>query len=360
MSSGDLKELKRRIYEQERIFELLEKLGCDHVKPENGGALFTAALPNGNNPRSVQVYNNEYLVSSIRTRGIAGDIYHIVAYILYEADDEESFKNCLPKVKKFIAEQLEYTDFLNGSYKPKPEVNGWLKKIKRERSKGIDLDAIKINELLDESIMNEYFMIPHAEWIDDGISYDTQVEFECGFDLDSKRIVVMIRDRYGNLIGVKGRTVEENYEDWGIPKYLYLYKMNKGIELYNLHRALPYILEKKEIIVFEGFKSVMKAWEYGYKNCVSIEGDSISPTQVALIKSLGLDLNVILSFDKDKSILDVKSQAKKISNRNLFAIFDKKHALSEKQSPVDVGQVVWNFLYRNKFIIPNGGAMTYN
>lgn len=353
---NELAEIKKRIHKDNRIEELLEKLGCTFITPEKGDSLYTAARPDGDNRRSVQVKNTESLNSDIRSKGINGDIFDLVSYIKFRAQTPKELKDCIPKSKKWIIETLGYHEFANGTYKPRNELNGWLKSIRKKRTKTIDLEEVDDNEVIDESVKNEYIMIPHLEWIKEDITYETQKDFEVGYDLDSNRIVVMIRNRYGELIGVKGRTLDLDEEK----KYLYLYKMNKSIELYNLHKAKPYIEEKKEVLIFEGFKSVMKAWQYGYRNCISIEGDSISDTQVALIKSLGLDVRIVLCFDKDKSVRSVKEQAKRITNREIYAVYDLDGLLSDKQSPVDSGKNVFDCLFRNKLLIPMGKIVLYN
>ena len=40
---------------------------------------------------------------------------------------------------------------------------------------------------------------------EDGVSYDTQAEFEIGYDEFTNRITIPIRDDLGNLVGVKAR-----------------------------------------------------------------------------------------------------------------------------------------------------------
>lgn len=356
---SDLKELKRKIYKDEKIIELLEHLGCHHITTEKGGVLITAARPDGDNTRSVQVRNNEELISDIRSRQVHGDIFNIVSHIKFGCKTEKEMTANLFQAKKWIIEKLGYSGF-EFRDKRKPEINSWLKRIKKKRGRKIDIDSIEENEVLDESIKNEYFMIPHVKWLHEGILCSTQEEFECGFDPATNRIVVMIRNRYGQLIGVKGRTLDKRYEELGIPKYLYLYKMNKSIELYNLHKALPAILETKEIIIFEGYKSVMQAWQYGCRNCVSIEGDSISPAQVAIIKKLGLDVTITLCFDKDKTVKQIKEQAEKLSNRTVYGVYDVDGDLVEKQAPVDAGPIIWKKLYRDKLCIPIKNHLVYN
>jgi DNA primase len=355
-----LQELKKLIYEDERIEEVLDLLGCKDVKHEQGGMLITASLPTGANKRSVQVKNNEYLNSSIRSRGVKGDIFTLVSYIVNECSNESEFDNDLPQAKEWLIDNLGYHAALSklGKKEKKKEYNSWLKDIKKKRRKRIDLGDIKPNDVLPESVVNYYRMKPYQGWIDEGIDYETQVEWEIGFCFDSHRIVVMIRNMIGQLIGVKGRTLDKMYKEKDIPKYIYLRKMNKSIELFGLHKTASYIAEKKEIILFEGFKSVFKSWQYGYKNCSSIEGDDIQPVQVSIVKSFGIDVSIVLCYDKDKTPKEIIEQAKKFTNRKVFIIYDNDDLLGEsinengeenKNAPVDCRFDIWEKLYYNKY-----------
>ena len=113
--------------------------------------------------------------------------------------------------------------------------------------------------------------------------------------------------------------------------------------------SLPYIKEKGEIIIFESIKSTMKAYGWGFKNCVSAEKHTLTPEQISLL--LKLNVNVVLAFDSDVSYWqkDVKRDVDILRRTtNTFIIEDKKELLggaSAKNSPVDMGQDIWNELY---------------
>lgn len=343
---SDLADIKKQIYEDDRIIEVLELLGCKYIHNENG--FIAGSLPSGNNRRSVQVRNNEKLNSHIRSRGISGDIYTIVSYIKFECNSKDEFDSNLPEAKMWIVDNLGYHDLLrknkNKNKKEKKDYNSWLHDLKKKRKKKNSCEDIKPNVPIPEDVLNDYLMLPYKKWIDEGISYDTQMEFEVGFDWETKRIITPVRNMVGELIGVKGRAMNDEDER----KYLYIEQMNKSIELFGLHKTLPYILEKKEIILFEGYKSVMKSWQFGYRNCASIEGDNISDAQVQLIKGLGLDVKVVLCLDKDKTEKEVQEQIGKITNRMTSYTYDLTNLLQHKDSPVDKGFGVWEELYKSR------------
>lgn len=349
----DFKTIKEQIHDGDRIEELLEKLGCEHVKPEQRGKLYTASLPNGSNRRSVQVKNTPTLPCAVRSRGIeAIDIFGLVSYILHGIKTAEGMQKDLINSGRWIVKQLNLNNVEGQEIRAVTKQLKWLKGIKRRRKQRFGNIEITPNKMISESVMNDFVMLPYKGWVDEGIFYETQIEFEVGFDLETRRIVTMIRDRNGDLIGVKGRTVDPNYKEKDIAKYLYIHPLNKQIELYNLHKAMPYIEKEGQILVFEGFKSCMKAWQYGYRNCVSIEGGDISPIQVQLIKEMGIDVDIVLCFDKDRTVEEIMNQSQMFRRHNLYAIYDTENLLKEKDSPVDQGFAVWEKLFLKRFKIP--------
>jgi DNA primase len=351
---SDLQSIKQRIHEEERIEELLKLLDCWGIDTEQGGLLFTAGLPDGTNRRSVQIKNNDYLNSHIRSKGIEGDIFTIVSYILYGSETEDEFKNCLSKSKYWLCKTLNYYEYIDEFYKlmledpsEKVNYNKWLHGIQKNRSKN---QTNLANEVLSPSILDDYIMLPHIKWLDEGINYHTQVEFQVGFDVRSERIIFGIHDKHGNLIGVKGRYVGSVKEIKDNYKYIYLHPCNKSIELFNLHRALPYIKETKEVIVVEGAKTCMILHQWGYKNVVSIEGDSITSQQIKLIKELGIDIKVTFAWDKDKDIEFITRQISQLRGRMKYVLYDKFDLFEEKNSPADKGKEVFEkLLEQNKY-----------
>jgi DNA primase len=84
----------------------------------------------------------------------------------------------------------------------------------------------------------------------------------------------------------------------------------------------------------------MFATQWGYPNCVSIEGDDISPVQVYLLKKLGIDIELYFLFDSDKDIKFIKQQINQIKNRKI-KVFKQDNGLlniKNKESPVDLGK----------------------
>ncbi|MCM3273966.1 DNA primase [Paenibacillus elgii] len=352
---NEFKLIKDRILNEDRFEEILVRMECEHITPK--GNRYEAQLPhkfNSNNKRSVQIYLNENLSCRIRSKGFSqGDIFGLVSFIVFDCYSEEQQNKNLPKAKHWICENLGYTELITNTHnRPVEDPLKWLKEVKKKRNKKV-LDNTYENVILPDEIMNQFVMYPYFPYIQEGIKYETQVEFQIGFDLFTERVVYPIHNQYGDIVSVKGRTIDPLYRQKGVYKFLYLYNFNKMIELYNWHRALYYILDKKEIIIFEGEKSCWLATQFGYRNCVAIGGDDLSIYQIQMIKNLGIDIKIILAFDKDKNPDDFKKQAKKFTNARLvYAMWDgETKLLSEdlKHSPVDLGKGVFDELYKKSF-----------
>lgn len=344
---SDLQQIKKRIFEENKIEAVLELLECWGVDTEQGGKLYVAGLPDGDNQRSVQVKNNEVLTSHIRSKGINGDIFDIVSYIVYNADTKEKRAESLSKSKFWLCQKLNYPEYIDEFYKvtsdQKTDVhqyNSWLKKVNQTRTL-----KSATNNIYPHTVLNEFGLIPYKKWIDDGLSIPTQKEFQVGIDVKSERITFAVHNDNGDLIGVKGRycgkdkKIEEQY------KYLYLVPCNKSIEFFNLHRALPYIKKQKEVIIVEGGKTTMYLYQWGYKNCISIEGDSLSDYQINILKSLGLDIKFIFAYDKDKDAEFIVQESSKLKGRKKYGIYDRDNFLNDKDSPTDKGKIIWEKLY---------------
>jgi DNA primase len=351
MNNNDLPKIKARIFEEELIEKILEELECEHIH-RVGNMRWEAQLPDrfkSGNRRSVQVYENEYLTSKVRNKGVSGDIFSLIGYILYDVAEFEDLKDHLHQVKAWLCNVLgwfEYLEVRDDFEEEKKDYLSFLRPIQKTRKQRKRLGNLieKENQVLNEDNVFSWFVqYPHKNFLDDGISIKTQIEFGVMFDQDTQRVVFPIHNRNGELISIKGRYVGTDKYILDEIKYLYLYNFDKMIELFNLHRALPYIKKTGEVIVFESEKSCMKAWQCGFKNTVAICGNEISPVQAFLLRQL--EANIIFAFDNDMDLDHVVKQSKQIKTRKCFYIKDELGLLNEKDSPIDKGEEIWRRLY---------------
>ena len=103
---------------------------------------------------------------------------------------------------------------------------------------------------------------------EDNIDYETQQEFEIGYDECSNRITIPIRDDLGNLVGIKGRYFYRNVPS-NEEKYIYLEKCAKSQILYGLYKTINYIKSANRVFVVEAEKGVHQLYGQGYCEVVS-------------------------------------------------------------------------------------------
>lgn len=342
---SDLQDIKHKLLDEDKIIDIFEAMECEHIAVRNGRV--EAQLPDrfgSSNSRSVQVKMNDYLNASIRSKGdfkddsSHRDIFSLVSYIVHEKRDE-GIQDDLPKAKEFICKTLGWTEFLEGGehvvrIDHLAPLKAILKETKRKRE-------VQPNPVLSEDILDDFFPFPSADWTHEGISYDTQKMYGIGFDIESKRITIPMRNRFGKLIGVKGRILKDEDDE---RKYLYLYPFNNSQELFNFHFAHQYILMEKKVYVFEGEKSCMKMFDKGVFNSVAIGSSDITEIQANILKQCGMDVEIIMCYDSDKKPKEVKELVRPFGTRKIMAIIDTIGLLRKKESPIDRGLSVFRKL----------------
>lgn len=346
---SSLSDVKKRIVEEDKIIELFEALECEHITMEQNSTLITAQLPerfNSSNKRAVQCRINNSLSCSIRNRSdFEGDIFNLVSYLHFNKNHDE-LQSDINNAKTFICDLFGWHDLLKGNVLRKKSIIHELKKrAKRNKKK------IKLNLVRDEEILKQNFIqIPNRIWEEEGISTQTQRVYGIGFDILTSRITVPIRNKFGQLVGVKGRLLKDEDVNSHEPKYIYLYKCYQSQELFNFHMAQEEIKKKKEVIIVEGEKSCMKFYEHGIYNVVALGSSDISNQQRQLLYSLGMDITIVLAYDNDKTVEEIFKVGSTLNGRKVFYIYDVDNLLPPKSAPIDGGIDIWRELYNeNKF-----------
>ena len=207
------------------------------------------------------------------------------------------------------------------------------------------------HQVLDYAEYEQFKRRHIPQWENEGITPETLKTYDIRFDYNSNRIVYPVYDIYGNLINIKGRTIHENWKELGIPKYINYHKVGTMDYLQGLNISKDYVKAQHELIIFEGFKSCMKAHQFGFDNQASAETSSLKYEQIKTILSLNCD--VVIAFDKDKMIKDyIKGDLLLLAKlTNVYVIEDFRDLLGDpanKLSPVDAGEKVWRELYQNR------------
>lgn len=208
------------------------------------------------------------------------------------------------------------------------------------------------HKILPSSEIEKYSHEQITEWVEEGIDPNIMDLFGVRIDNWNNRIVYPVYDINGNLINVKARTRYPNYKQLKIPKYTNYFQIGVMDYFQGLNITLSFVKEKNEIIIFESIKSVMKAYGWGYKNCVSAEKHTLTEEQIRLL--VKLRVNVVFAYDSDINYWqsDVKKDIDKLKRvTNVYVIDDKNLLLGgaeTKNAPVDLGKDVWEELYQSK------------
>ena len=330
----DIRDLKEEILQRELISDILSEIGCHHIIDR--GEYFTCGNADGDNPRAIVVYKNEYIGCTNYTRqitknGRSADIFDLVAYA----------ENCsFAEAIRFVC-NVAGIDYY-GEKDDIPESLQIIKMLKSMSVGGEDDDDTPVRPI-SEKVLGYYLPYGNKMFEADGISLDVQQEFEVGFDAASGYITIPIRDAVGTLCGCKGRYYGEP-DDYHT-KYQYIEKCNKSRILYGYWQNRECIKRSKTIIVVESEKAVQQLATMGIRNAVSTGGKTISKYQVELITRTGC--TPIFAFDKDVKEDELHNIADMFMDGiSVCAIIDKDNILDEKQSPTDC-QKKWRHLIKN-------------
>ena len=185
-------------------------------------------------------------------------------------------------------------------------------------------------------------------WRDEGISEQSLDRFQVYYDSFSDRLVYPIRNPSGEIVNIGGRTLDPEWKEKGLRKYTYFFGWGRMETIYGFSENLPYIKEKKEIILFEGCKSVLLADTWEIRNTGAILTSHLNPSQMKLLAKLGC--RVVFALDKDVRIRDDKQIDQLKRYVNVEYIYDARDLLSEKDAPVDKGKEVFQILYGNRLV----------
>ena len=183
-------------------------------------------------------------------------------------------------------------------------------------------------------------------WEQEGISRASLDKFQVFYDGFSDRLVYPIKNLEGKIVNVGGRTLDPQWKEKKMRKYCYFYPWGTIETIYGLSDNIESIKKEREIILFEGCKSVLLADSWGIHNCGAILTSHLSKNQVKILARLGC--RVVFALDKD---VDIHSD-RHINQLSRYVVVeylsDKDGLLGEKDAPVDKGLDVFNNLYNNR------------
>lgn len=183
-----------------------------------------------------------------------------------------------------------------------------------------------------------------AVWENEGISRGSLDRFQVFYDSFSDRLVYPIIDLNGNIVNIGGRTLDPQWKEKKQRKYSYFFGWNGGMDIiYGLSQNIDAIRERKEIIIFEGCKSVMLADSWGIKNTGALLTSHCNPNQMKVLASLGC--RVVFALDKEIDVAADRNIKKLTQYVNVEYLRDTDDLLDPKDAPVDKGKEVFLKLY---------------
>lgn len=158
---------------------------------------------------------------------------------------------------------------------------------------------------LPESVLGLFDYCPLG-LLEEGFKEDLLQEYDIGFDEKHMRMTFPLRDMKGQLVGISGRSVvddfpkyklyDKEYTTWGFPPY----HTEKREVLWNFDRVYPNVFfrtDKPSVYVVEGFKACLWMIQNGYKDTVALLGVHLSEEHLMLLESLGA--TVVLMLDNN-------------------------------------------------------------
>ena len=323
----DIEILKEHILENNFIPTILEELGCHHIRKKDG--YFQCANPDGDNVTAVCVYENTNLTTINYTRDISnGKNIHTDLISLVEFYKNETF----PYAVKWICDVLDI-DYYSNLDEDLPKSLQLTKILVEMQSVDTEAETEKPLKPIPEKILSYFKPYVNDMFCEDGVGYDTQVEFEIGYDEFTNRITIPIRDDLGNLVGVKARYFYRQVPE-DEQKFIYIEKCARSQILYGLYKTINFIKKAQRVFVVEAEKGVQQLYDKGYFEAVATGGSKISKNQID--KLTRLCVPIIFVFDKDITKEELDNIASRfIDGTEVYALIDTIGILNEKESPTD-------------------------
>ena len=323
----DIEILKEHILENNFIPTILEELGCHHIRKKDG--YFQCANPDGDNVTAVCVYENTNLTTINYTRDMSnGKNIHTDLISLVEFYKNETF----PYAVKWICDVLDI-DYYSNLDEDLPKSLQLTKMLVEMQSVDTEAETEKPLKPIPEKILSYFKPYVNDMFCEDGVGYDTQVEFEIGYDEFTNRITIPIRDDLGNLVGVKARYFYRQVPE-DEQKFMYIEKCARSQILYGLYKTINFIKKAQRVFVVEAEKGVQQLYDKGYFEAVATGGSKISKNQID--KLTRLCVPIIFVFDKDITKEELDNIASRfIDGTEVYALIDTIGILNEKESPTD-------------------------
>jgi DNA primase len=295
-------ELKKYIYENNKIEYVLDQIGCGHIVYHPNKEYYSASnYDMHTNKAAININNNEYLNCKNRTRekyfDEKSDLITLVQY-----NKQYNFFEAIKYLHDLFDLVLTYDKYKQNKSKTEKDDPLYIfKKIKSNKSKVNVLDF----NTLDEEMLNDFVPYIHIDWYREGIAPWTVAKYGLAYSYKYKRNIIPLRYWLdGKLLGFNMRTTITNYDLFDIKKYFITPNYPKHINLFGLWENKEAIQKAGYVVVYESEKSCLKRHSLNDGTGVALSGHTISDEQVRIL--IGLNIEIIIALDKDIDIQEVR------------------------------------------------------
>lgn len=356
---------------KEDIIRILIELGSDCPKNLDSNSLQFRTVCHGGDSHKLYYYHNP-------KHNCTGRVFHCYtgcgdSFGIYElvmrAKRQQGENLTFYQAVRFVAEITNKTKFtILKTPIVSDKINDWswitkLQNVSEEQT------SFTVAKSIRETYLDMFSYFPQEEWIQEYISREVMGEFEIGFWGKTNQITIPHRNLYGELIGIRGRFLNEE-DIKKIGKYAPLFiegnflAHSLGNNLYGLFQNQHFIKKYRKVLLLESEKSVLQSHSYfGNRDfSLAVCGSNITPTQVRLILRYLKVEEIILGFDKEYENPD-SLQAEVYRNKllkkvvpflpyvNVSILWDEQGLLNYKDSPTDRGKDTLLKLLEDKRII---------
>jgi hypothetical protein len=357
----DKEAIKSSLTEKD-IENILIDLGSGNPKPDTQGNLIFTTVCHGGHKHKLYYYHDsktfhcytdcsetmdiyEVVIRAKKKKGIIFSFYDAVRYVSTLTGKVYTSSSVFDKINTHIIDDWE-----------------WINRLKRNEKPKIELPVY------DETVMNVFLKYPNVWWEEEGISLETQQQFEICYYPKEDRIVIPHRNMNGELVGIRGRAMRQEDIDAG-KKYMpltiegKLYSHPTLYNLYGLHKTKEAIRRHKKALLLEGEKSVLKTEQYYGDDNFSVAtcSSNISDWHIKTLLDLGVE-EIFIGFDRQYENPDseeayryaekLKKFAYKIAPyATVYVLWDNEYRLKYKDSPCDQGKEILEQLMKEKYEI---------
>lgn len=335
-------QLKEYIFETDQIEFVLESIGCHSIELNWNGTEYRCGNYDGDRTDAIRVKNNPYLDVTNYTRpqyfDDKSDIINLVQY-----NRGCDFNGAMD----YLCTLLELSNKDISSIDTNTVIQ---ENLAKSKEKEVEKKSSIFKPRTEEEL-GLYVPILFIGWLREGIAPWTRDKFDIRYSYNEKSIIIPIRKwDDGTLLAFNKRTTIENAEELDIKKYHLDKGYPKSKNIYGLWENRTTIENKGYCVIFEGEKSVLKRDSLTDATGVAVQGSIISAEQVNILLSLNIS-EVIIAMDSDITRDHTRALAEKFYGKiKVSYMWDNTGLLGEKQSPADVKNADYQYLFDNRVV----------